>query len=70
VRTDLSQLQVIEDEVYAEVVRAITFHYEDSARQILKNENQNPNFFQRMLNGDSYRCVLWAQRFMANASGN
>ena len=66
VRTDLSQLQVIEDEAYGEIVRAITFHYEDSARQILKNENQNPNFFQRMLNGDSYRCVQWAQRFLAH----
>lgn len=65
VRTDLSQLQVVEDEVYAELVRTITYHFEDSARQILKNENQNPNFFQRMLNGDSYRCVLWAQRFLA-----
>lgn len=68
VRTDLSQLQVIEDEVYAEVVRTITFHFEDSAKQILKNENQAPNFFQRMLNGDSYRCVQWAQKFTAARS--
>ena len=64
VRTDLSQLQVIEDEIYAEVVRTITAHYEDSAQQTLKNEEQNPGFFRRLIHGDSYRCVQWAQRFL------
>ena len=64
VRTDLSQLQVIEDEVYAEVVSCVTFHFEDSAKQILKHENKKPGFFERLLHGDSYKCVQWAQRFL------
>ena len=64
VRTDLSQLQVVEDEVYAEVPRTITIHYEDSAKQILKNEEQNPGFFRRLIHADSYRCVQWAQHFL------
>ncbi len=65
VRTDLSQLQVIEDEAYAEVVRSVSFHLEDSAKQILKNENQKPGFFERLLHGESYKCVQWAQRFLS-----
>ncbi|MFN8610255.1 MAG: hypothetical protein U0931_22150 [Vulcanimicrobiota bacterium] len=64
VRTDLSQLQVIEDEIYAEVVSCVTQHYEDSARQVLKHENQKPGFFARILNRESYRCVQWAQQFL------
>lgn len=64
VRTDLSQLQVIEDGVYAEVVRTITAHYEDSAREILNHEDTNPGFFRRLIHADSYRCVQWAQRFL------
>jgi hypothetical protein len=56
---------VIEDEAYAEVVRSVSFHLEDSAKQILKNENQKPGFFERLLHGESYKCVQWAQRFLS-----
>ncbi|MBS2033371.1 hypothetical protein JST97_00170 [bacterium] len=64
VRTDLSQLQVIEDETYAEVVRCVTYHFEDSAKQILKNENRNRGFFARLMRGNSYKCVEWAENFL------
>lgn len=64
VRTDLSQLQAIEDDVFAEVVGCVTHHFEECAIQILKNENNKPGFFARLLGGDSYRCVQWAERFL------
>ena len=64
VNTDISQLQVVQDEVYQDVVECITDHYEDSARQLLRNEERKVGLLSRLLSSHCNACLDWAERFL------
>ena len=66
IRTDLSQLQVVDDSVYAETVAKITEHYTSSARNVLSSEETNPGFFRRLIQAESTRLVAWAKKFLSH----
>lgn len=64
IRTDLSQLQVLDDAVYGETVAKISEHYASSARYALAAEDSNPGFLRRLMQGEASRLVSWARRFL------
>lgn len=68
VSTDLSQLQVLENEVYDATVATVKGHFSQAAANVLAHEQTRDSFFHRLLYAESHRLLEWARNFKASSS--
>lgn len=65
VNTDLSQLQVLEDDLYSEVLESVKQQYVAAARELLAMERELPRrMFENLLHWKWSEATEWAQKFL------